>query len=98
MSVLTPPIIVNYQVCLLYSETYRKVTMMIKRAFMGGVALLTLGGVSTAADLRVVPNKAPPYLASPAAFNWSGLYVGAEAGYGISSIDLDTVGINSGID
>ncbi len=71
---------------------------MTKKFLMGGVALLTLGGVATAADLRVVPNKAPPYLASPAAFNWSGLYIGAEAGYAISSIDLNTVGINSGID
>src|SRR5258706_11619284 len=63
---------------------------MIKKFLIGGFVLLALSNVTTAAYIRVVPNKAPPYLASPAAFNWSGLYIGAEAGYAISSIDLGT--------
>ena len=48
----------------------------------GLIAILALAGASSAhaADMAV---KAPPIaVSSPASFNWSGFYVGANAGYG----------------
>ena len=55
----------------------------MKRALMAGVGLFALALVqpSLAAD---VPTKAPAYKATATApvFNWTGFYVGAQAGYG----------------
>ena len=43
-----------------------------------GLSLLALDGSAEAADANL-PLKAPPI---QAAFDWSGLYIGAHAGYG----------------
>ena len=54
---------------------------MTKKFLMGGVALLALGSMAAAADLRVPPpiNKAPiGYPIDP----WTGFYLGINAGYG----------------
>ena len=56
--------------------------MNTKKLLLGSVAFvaLTAGGPAGAADLRAPVYKAPPV--AEAAFNWSGCYVGAHAGYG----------------
>src|SRR5882672_1471274 len=63
----------------------------MKKFFMGGAALLTLGSVAAAADLGVNPYKAAPptpYVASP----WDGLYVGANVGFGNTNFDSTVTG------
>lgn len=59
----------------------------MRRKFLASTALTTstaiMGGAAWAADL---PVKAPPVRA-PAAYSWSGCYVGANAGGGWGSID-----------
>ena len=59
----------------------------MRRKFLASTALTTstaiMGGAAWAADL---PVKAPPVRA-PAAYSWSGCYVGANAGGGWVSID-----------
>ena len=54
----------------------------MKRLLLAGVALLLVASAASAADLPARPYaKAPPPLLSPA-YNWSGFYVGAMAGFG----------------
>src|SRR5258706_379496 len=56
---------------------------------MGGVALLALGSsVATAADLRVLPNKAPYINQAASPFSWSGFYLGVDGGYGFAAQDI----------
>lgn len=62
----------------------------LRSALLAGVATLGLGSAALAADM---PVKAPMYQnigASP--FNWSGVYIGLEAGWGTSSVDLGANG------
>ena len=50
----------------------------MKKTLLASVALLSLGTASgNAADL---PVKAPPMAAPIAAYNWTGLYLGAHVG------------------
>src|SRR3974390_1878466 len=54
----------------------------MRRLAYGGATLAFMGAAASAADL---PVKAPPYTAPPAplGYDWSGFYVGANAGYGV---------------
>ena len=56
----------------------------MKRSFFAGLGLLALiAAPASAADLpRQMPYKAPAYVT---AYNWTGFYVGAHAGYGWGS-------------
>ncbi len=48
-----------------------------------GVGLIALIGNASAADLSaVLPTKAPPP-SVPAAYDWSGFYLGGHVGYGL---------------
>lgn len=53
---------------------------------MIGAALALIAGPALAADLPVFSEPIAPYIA-PAAFSWTGLYVGANASYGIGRSD-----------
>jgi outer membrane immunogenic protein len=53
------------------------------KAIFLGAALVALAGPAVAADM---PVKAPP-LAANMAYNWSGFYIGASAGYLVGSTD-----------
>jgi outer membrane immunogenic protein len=62
----------------------------MNKTLLASAALLVLfGGVATAADMRV---KAPVRPAADAAYNWSGFYIGGNAGYssGRAKIDYTT--------
>jgi outer membrane immunogenic protein len=58
----------------------------MKRVLLGSVALIAMSGVSPtfAADLAAKPvyTKAPPPAAVAPVYDWSGFYIGANAGYG----------------
>src|SRR5215217_3991032 len=59
----------------------------MKKTLLAGAALLMLfGGVATAADM---PVKAPMRPAADAAYNWSGFYVGANAGHSAGRAEID---------
>jgi outer membrane immunogenic protein len=58
--------------------------MRILTAF--GAALIGLG-VATAASAADLPRKAPAYVA-PVGYNWTGFYLGVNAGYGWTSSDF----------
>jgi outer membrane immunogenic protein len=66
----------------------------LSATLMAIVSTLCLSQVSLAADLRV---KAPVYKAPVAApaYNWTGFYVGASAGYGWSDADLNLVSVGT---
>ena len=49
---------------------------------------------AAAADLRAAPRKAPPPTAVVAVYDWSGFYVGANAGYGTTRNCWDFVSID----
>jgi outer membrane immunogenic protein len=59
----------------------------MKRAFSGIAAALSLigGSVAVAADLPTAPVKAPAV--ATAVYNWTGLYVGANGGWGWDNQD-----------
>ncbi|MCG6205878.1 outer membrane beta-barrel protein [Rhodopseudomonas sp. HC1] len=61
----------------------------MKKLFLGTVALIALGAApAMAADLAARPyTKAPPIIV--AVYNWSGFYVGANAGWGTSRKSWD---------
>ncbi|MEW6437998.1 MAG: outer membrane beta-barrel protein [Pseudomonadota bacterium] len=73
---------------------------MIRSALLTGIAIFALGSAAFAADLP--STKAPPvYAPPPPALNWSGLYVGGNAGYGWTSGDgnefcIDPTGVLNG--
>lgn len=48
---------------------------------------LAAAGSASAADM---PVKAPPLAPAPAAFDWSGFYVGGHVGYGVSHVETDS--------
>jgi outer membrane immunogenic protein len=64
---------------------------VVTRGLLATVAVLTLAAVgqpAAAADLGRMPTKAP--IAAPVPFhNWTGLYVGGNAGYSWGRTDLD---------
>jgi outer membrane immunogenic protein len=69
---------------------------MIRKLLLAGTALGTLAaGSAMAADIAV---KAPYYKAPPAAFSWTGIYVGIDGAYGWapSSGTLTTTAANPG--
>jgi outer membrane immunogenic protein len=82
----------------------RKGTLSVKKLLLGTIALVTIGSVmqAAAADMaaRPVYTKAPPAPAPVAAliYDWSGLYVGGNAGYGQGSDCRSnvTLGIDNG--
>lgn len=70
---------------------------MIKRILLAGAGLAALGVASaSAADLpRQMPAKAPAYVA-PAAYNWTGPYVGINGGYGFGGTHSGDGGVVGG--
>jgi outer membrane immunogenic protein len=63
---------------------------MFKRVVLTAVAVAGMSAAAMAADM---PVKGPVYKAAPAAFNWSGVYVGATIGYGWSSSAHEDTGL-----
>ena len=63
-------------------------TNKIFRISGAAVALLFAGAAAQAADLRQPSYKAPAYT-SPVYSNWTGFYVGLNAGYGFGSSNWD---------
>ncbi|MBR0693496.1 outer membrane protein [Bradyrhizobium lablabi] len=62
----------------------------MKRFLLGTVALVALAAPASAADLAAYPyTKAPPVIA--AIYDWSGIYVGANGGWGSSHNCWDQV-------
>jgi len=61
----------------------------MKQVILASVSLLVLGGVASAADMRM-PVKAPPPVVE-AAPSWTGLYLGAHVGYGWGDSDTTIV-------
>jgi outer membrane immunogenic protein len=60
-----------------------------KSALLATVAVIGFASIASAADM---PTKAPVYkapVAAPAAFTWTGCYIGAHAGYGWGRNDND---------
>ena len=52
----------------------------MKKAILGAIALLAIGGSASAADFKRPVYKAPPPAPAPV-LNWNGFYFGANAGY-----------------
>jgi len=50
-------------------------------------AALAAAGSARAADM---PVKAPPMAPAPAAFDWSGFYIGGHVGYGVVNVDTNS--------
>jgi|SRR5450631_1542901 outer membrane immunogenic protein len=67
----------------------------MKKVLLGTVGLLALGlSSASAADLAARPyTKAAPIMA-PMMYDWSGFYIGANAGYGWSNRCIDVTAIN----
>jgi outer membrane immunogenic protein len=61
----------------------------VRKFILGAIAVCALVAPASAAD---APVKSPVYKATPAAFDWSGVYVGATVGYGWSSSAHEDVG------
>jgi high affinity Mn2+ porin len=58
----------------------------MRRFVLVGVSLIALASQCAAADLSaVLPTKAPPPPSAPAAYDWSGFYVGVHVGYAAGS-------------
>ena len=57
----------------------------MQRSLLAGLALLVVAAPAAAADLpRLMPYRAPAYVT---AYNWTGFYLGAHAGYGWGGSD-----------
>jgi high affinity Mn2+ porin len=58
---------------------------VVRKALLGGVAIVALGmaGRAAAADAPAMPTKAP---AAPAAYDWTGAYVGFHFGWGLGNL------------
>src|SRR6516165_2016257 len=68
----------------------------MRGAFLVGVVLLALGTV--AADLSsVLAMKAPP-APDPAAYDWSGFYLGGHLGYAWGNSNWTTPGVSGSLD
>jgi len=71
------------------NKTMKKISLLTAAAAMS----VSLTGVAKAADLPQRAYKAPPVVA-PVMYNWSGFYLGANAGYGWSNQCIDITAIN----
>jgi outer membrane immunogenic protein len=65
----------------------------MRKLYLTALCLMALTLPAFAGDLAL-PAKAAPYT-YVTGFNWSGIYIGGEAGYGFSAKQLDTTGGNS---
>src|ERR1700686_4171262 len=65
---------------------------MLHRVAMASAAPLAIAGAAFAPDL---PVKAPPMMAPPPAYSWSGFYIGAQVGWARANDDGSIV--NPGI-
>jgi outer membrane immunogenic protein len=67
---------------------------MMKRILLGAVALLALGAVApaVAADLPASTYTKAPQMMMPALYDWSGVYVGINGGWGTSNRCWDQTG------
>ena len=62
----------------------------MNRSLLAGVGLIAMATSASAADLAARPyTKAPPMVAA-AVYDWTGFYVGLNAGYGWGRSNLDT--------
>jgi opacity protein-like surface antigen len=61
----------------------------LKQLLLAGVALILIGGPASAADVPLrMPAKAPPEIATPTKFTWTGCYIGGHVGGGWGRKDL----------
>ncbi len=70
----------------------------MKRMLIAGVFVLTAAGQALAADMPApFPSPQPPasYYPAAAPFNWGGLYVGANGGYGFGTSSWSAAAINT---
>ena len=68
-------------------------TNLLLRAGVAVAALMTTALVANAADLPRGPYKAPAYVA-PAYANWTGFYLGLNAGYGFGKSNWDAPAVS----
>lgn len=61
----------------------------MKYLLLAGIAVASLHSAALAADLGVMPLKAPA-MAAPAGFNWSGFYIGGHIGWGWEAHSTDS--------
>ena len=62
------------------------------KKILTAIALVASAGAASAADMPLAaPYTRAPYYASPA-YNWTGFYIGAMAGYGWSGMVRATIG------
>jgi outer membrane immunogenic protein len=64
----------------------------MKKYFLGSMMLIGLGGMAIAADL---PMKAPAYVPPPV-YDWTGFYIGGNAGWGWDTIKATQIAPGSG--
>jgi len=68
---------------------------MIRTAFAAAAATLVLSApIASAADLPQAQPYKVPAIAAPMMYNWSGFYIGGNAGYGWKNQCLDLTAIN----
>lgn len=66
----------------------------MNRFLLSAVGLVAMATSSSAADMAPRPyTKAPPVMVAPAAYDWSGIYIGANGGYGWSQKCFDYAGV-----
>ena len=59
----------------------------MKQLLVSASVVAMLGGTAMAADLPVMEAPAPIYSPTPMAYNWTGFYVGLQAGYGWGNVE-----------
>ncbi len=71
----------------------------MKRMLLGAVALLALGAMApaVAADLPPTPYSKVPVAMMPAIYDWSGVYVGFNGGWGTASRCWDQIAVSGAL-